>query len=119
MLKLNTTGIILSFTMKLVMWGHLLLLATSLALGGNIGVIWKISFKNVFTAEAAVKSKMVKHRNTRNSSSRNSKMVKHRNIWWEIKTRSNLSESGQDYERQTIGSKGCSMIEKDLTKKSF
>ena len=102
MLKLNTTGIILSFTMKLVMWGHLLLLATSLALGGNIGVIWKISFKNVFTAEAV-----------------KSKMVKHRNIWWEIKTRSNLSESGQDYEWQAIGSKGCSMIEKDLTKKSF
>ena len=38
MLKLNTTGIILSFTMKLEMWGHLLLLATSLTLGGNIGV---------------------------------------------------------------------------------
>ena len=38
MLKLNTTGVSLSFTMKLVMWGHLLRLATALALGGNIEV---------------------------------------------------------------------------------
>ena len=33
----------------------------------------------------------------------------------EIKTRSNLSESGQDYEWQTIGSKGFPMIEKDFS----
>ena len=42
-------------------------------------------------------------------------MVKHRKSWWEIKTRSNLSESGQDYEWQTIGSKGFPMIEKDFS----